>query len=336
MGPSQSIHMWSRCHHCGMNPVVGTLFRCETCPLGPEIDLCSACYEGYQAGRIPHPDPDSPEAGGPGAHHFARIENSPAEQGQAWLNVACPATPPPRVSDAFLVRPEFRFGRESVFGGYGFVVWYQAHPLLLTALHVMDELIKLKRIDATSGNPHYSGQELPAVVTSVRMYNVLKDQWPLFELGNAGPMLVLPDARTPYDEPFVFGDIAAFHLPFLGVLNVEQLAEREPEVGQPIWLAANMPDRSRTRRAVCVEKTSRSFVFRYDEAKKMPPHSSGAPLLDEDGAVVGINTGLGCLGGYEIGHANPVSSIRAHLAQALPPPPDYRGEATGRSQDMWD
>jgi len=84
-----------------------------------------------------------------------------------------------------------------------------------------------------------------------------------------------------------------------------------------VWLAAAMPDGSRTRRGVCVEKTDRTFIFRYDETKEIPKHSSGAPILDRHGEVVGINTGLGRFGDHEFGHANPVSSIRAHLEGAV-------------------
>ena len=66
-----------------------------------------------------------------------------------------------------------------------------------------------------------------------------------------------------------------------------------------------------------MEKTPHSFVFRYDESKEMPTRPSGAPILDEDGAVVGINTGFGRLEGHDIGHANPLRSIRLHLGQSL-------------------
>ena len=135
----------------------------------------------------------------------------------------------------------------------------------------------------------------------------------LHELGDAGAMLLLPNARTADEEPFAWRDIAAFRVKPQDGLTAVPLAEEEPEPGDPVWLAAAMPDRSRTRRAVCVEKTPRSFIFRYEEAKELPQHSSGAPILDAHGAVVGINTGLGRFAGREFGHANPLSSIRAHL-----------------------
>jgi hypothetical protein len=66
-----------------------------------------------------------------------------------------------------------------------------------------------------------------------------------------------------------------------------------------------------------VEKTQRSFVFRYEEAKEIPKYTSGAPILDRRGDVVGINTGIGRISGREFGHANPLSSILAHLEGAL-------------------
>jgi hypothetical protein len=186
----------------------------------------------------------------------------------------------------------------------------------------MDELMKRKGIDTTSRNANYSGEEPTAYVSSVRLYDVLKEQWPLFELGNAGSMLVLPHARTADEEPVAFRDIAAFRVAPTCLVNVGLLAERDPEPGEPVWLAAAMPDRSRTRRAVCVERTSRSLIFRYTESKEMAKHSSGAPILDESGCVVGINTGLGRYEGYEFGHANPVSSIRTHLSEAVAAPLD--------------
>jgi hypothetical protein len=204
-----------------------------------------------------------------------------------------------------------------VFGGYAFVALFGSRAVLLTALHVMDELIKWKSVDTTARNPSYTGAELPAHITSVRLYNLLKSPWALHELGPAGPMLVLPNARTADNEPFAFRDIAAFHVRHPQGLHPVPLATKEPAPGDPVWLAGAMPDGTRTRRAVCVEATPRTFIFRYEEAKEIPKHSSGSAILDKDGAIVGINTGLGRFGEHEFGHANPLSSIRAHLEGAL-------------------
>jgi hypothetical protein len=316
MSSPDVIHVWSHCHNCGLSPIIGPCFRCETCPLGPDSDLCTTCYEGYRDGWVVHPD-EAVTVPKPGTHHFRCLEGTPPELLAPWLSIRGAAAASPEVPSGFLVRPEFRSGQQSVFGGYAFVVLFGARAILLTALHVMDELIKAKGIDTTARSPRYTGAELPAHVTSVRLYNLLKSPWALHELSPAGPMLVLPDARTADDEPFSHRDIAAFHVPHPRGLHPLPLAGREPEPGDPVWLAGAMPDGTLTRRAVCVEKSSRTFIFRYEEAKELPKYSSGSAILDREGAVVGINTGLGRFEGHEFGHANPLSSIRAHLEAAL-------------------
>src|SRR5919201_3732442 len=40
---SELIHIWYRCHNCGMQPIVGQRFECQTCPSGPDNDLCEKC-----------------------------------------------------------------------------------------------------------------------------------------------------------------------------------------------------------------------------------------------------------------------------------------------------
>jgi hypothetical protein len=314
---TQAIHIWNRCHWCGKYPITGLCFRCKSCPLGPNIDLCSNCYAGYLEGSVTHPSPHALETADREAHRFTQIKGSAPETYIQWLDVPSFQQPPPGIPPGFLVRPEFRSGRYSTFGGYGFITSFGPYTLLLTALHVMDELIKSKRIDTTIRNASYTGEELPKYVTSVRLYDVLQKHWMLHELGDAGPMVALPNARTAYDEPSAFRDIAAFRVKPQERFSPLPLANDEPQPGDPVWLAASMPDGSRTRRAVCVENSPRGFIFRYEESKEMPKHSSGAPIVDLDDTVAGINTGLGRLGHYEIGHANPLSSIRAHLTEAL-------------------
>lgn len=316
MSPSETIHVWSRCHNCGLNPIVGPCFRCETCPLGPDSDLCSTCHEGYRIGRVVHPV-ESVTVPKLRTHVFGCPEGARAATLAPWLSVPRYSFPAPPVPSGFLVRPEFLTGHQSVFGGHAFVALYGSQAILLTALHVMDELIKSKGLDATARNTSYTGAELPAHVTAVRLYNLLEKPWALHELGTAGPMLVLPHARTADDEPFSFRDIAAFRVPHQRGLQPIPLATREPKPGDPVWLTGAMPDGTRTRRAVCVEVTARTFIFRYEEAKEVPKYCSGAAILDKDGEVVGINTGLGRFGGHEFGHAVPPSSIRAHLEASL-------------------
>jgi len=322
MEPDHNLfHLWNNCNACGMSPIFGKRYECVTCPLGPDSDLCGACHEKVMQGELKHPPPDNrlaSDAGGE-AHRFRCYEGTPTGEAEPWFHVPHAMLAAPNIADGFVVRPEFCSGFESTFAGYGFVVKAPGFetPLLLTALHVMDEMIKKKGIDMSGGNGAYTGRELPAVLTGVNLYNVYAANWMIASLGEAGPMLVLPEANLDAPEPLSDGDIAAFRVANPQGLAPAELAPGPPRVGQPIWLAACKGNGATQRaiKAVVVKQDERSLVFRYAE-NKLPPFTSGAPLIDAQGRVVGINVGGGDYREQRFGHANHVANIRRHLAQA--------------------
>ena len=61
-------------------------------------------------------------------------------------------------------------------------------------------------------------------------------------------------------------------------------------------------------------------MFRYRDASDHPRFTSGAPLLNAAGEVVGINVGKGEIRGHTVGHANHVASLRRHLREAVQVP----------------
>ena len=319
---AESIHVWNHCHHCGENPIVGLRYQCRSCPAGPHNDLCETCYEKLLKGEITHPAEYSPGAGMVIAnHHFDVFEGKPVAMFEKWLRVSHPAAPDPAVTDHFVVRPVFCSQGDAAIGGYAFVVSLEdhTHPLLLTALHVMDEMIKKKGIDCTGKNKNYTGKELPAVITEVNIYDVFAPQWMMAPLGLAGPMLILPGAGTGEEEPVSDRDIAAFHIKEADIrnLNSRPLAQQAPGVGEPVWLTGKREDQpgKRTMKAVVTEKAERSFVFMFEDREaERPKSSSGAPILNKNGDVVGINVGGGRFKGEKFGHANHVENIRKHLS----------------------
>ncbi len=318
MKTTENIHIWQRCHGCGSKPIVGPRFHCENCPDGPDNDLCGPCYAQYHNGSISHPPKDNYHSQPPkGAHRFTQWEGNPDHQYESWLLGEPPSVPSPEVPDGFLIRPEFCAGYDSCFAGYGFAVTTPRGPLVLTALHTMDELIKLKGIDTRNENSQYTGREIPAFITRVHLYDVLKEKWMLHSLGEAEEMVVLPEARTHHEEPYSQQDIAAFRARTNDFLKPCRLAPQTPGWGEPVWLAANLPGQRRTLEAMVVEKTDRCFVFRFEQGEEGPKYSSGAPILNRAGEVVGINVGEGCYRDRLFGHANHVESIRRHLASEL-------------------
>jgi hypothetical protein len=166
-----------------------------------------------------------------------------------------------------VVRPEFQSERESFFGSYAFVLAAEdgGQPLVITALHVLDELAKFRGIDCSDNNSSYTGRELPRYVTSVQLYDPFAPNWMLSQLGAAGNMLLLPHARICSNEPYSQHDIAAFRVAPPSIFQPARLATTRPTVGEPIWLAVNL-GRGATERAgqaVVVESGDQTLVFRF-------------------------------------------------------------------------
>lgn len=320
-GPDQ-VHVWKCCHACDASPIVGAAFECQTCPDGPDNDLCERCYAAYRVGRAQHPKPGSLAGlGGVRAgeqHRFTRRPGRSRLECSPWNDVPDAGGTAPPIPDHFVVRPELRASKESFIGSYGCVVAGQPN-LLLTCLHVMSGLIQAAQIDASANNPSYSGQELPRVVTGVNLYDVFAPHWMGALLGRGTAMLALPEARTKEEEPFSQRDLAAFVVDRAARVTPVPLAQRVPEVGEPIWLAVKLEggQQRRTIGAVVVEQTEATFIFRYlDDATGMPRFASGAPLVNRAGEVVAINVGMGRLDGRSFGHGIHADSIRRHLNMA--------------------
>jgi len=312
---AELVHIWNRCHACGAAPIIGPRFACQTCPTGADNDLCATCYQLFKRGQIEHPSPEAREAPA-GRHLFRAFEGIERERALPWLAAPWSAALAPRVPDRSVVRPEFRSGGESFFGSYAFVVVLEnGGPLLLTALHVLDELAKFRGIDCSDKNVSYTGGELPHQITDVQLYDPFAANWVLNRLGAARDMLPLPDARICSNEPYSQQDIAAFRLVPSSVFQPLRLATAPPRVGEPIWLAVNLGHgaRQRAEQAVTVEITDKTFIFRF-AAHDLPLYTSGAPLLNRTGEVVGINVGGGTFEKQKLGHGVSVLSVR-HLLE---------------------
>ncbi len=317
-----TIHLWNHCHHCGQDPIIGLRYECQTCPIGPDADFCSACHALIQQGAIAHPSSKhslAHETIGQ-VHRFIAHEGTSSAPLAGWLEVPVPVAAAPSLANGAVVRPEFCVGFESSFASYAFSVYNptDGRPLLLTAIHVMDELLRKQGVDAHGDNAAYSGRELPAKLTHVNLYDVFAANWMLSFLGKTGRMLVLPGARLRDPEPRSDRDIAAFAIDDPSGLAPLQLSAAPPSPGDPLWLAASFGGGHSQRlfKAVVVEVWDQGMIFRYEDEADGPKYTSGAPLLDSKGQVAALNVGGGRYGGKRFGHGNHVANIRSHLASA--------------------
>jgi Trypsin-like peptidase domain/Zinc finger, ZZ type len=312
-----TIHIWNHCHSCGAQPIVGIRFECQVCPAGPDNDLCELCYRQFLKGAVKHPRMrrglNLPEL----QHRFLEFQGKLGSEYVPWLALSRSGLPAPPIPDHFLIRPEFQCGRQSFLGTYAFAATHrnESKQLLLTALHVLDDVAKSYSVDCSTSNFSYTGTELPAVITQVRLYDAFADNWVLAELGSADSMLVLPSARVGEPEPCSKQDIAGFRVDPHTSLNAAKIADRDPAVGEAVWLVANQFAK-RSFEAIVVEPVKDSFIFRFRSTKALSKNTSGAPLVNSDGEIVGINVGAGFFEGHWFGHGNFATSIRSHLDSA--------------------
>jgi hypothetical protein len=181
----------------------------------------------------------------------------------------------------------------------------------------MDELIKSNGLSCSGDNHHYTGEELPELVTEVNLYDVFAEKWMLAFLSSAGPMLKLCDARVGDEEPYSQRDIAAFQISDTASLYPAKLADALPCPGESLWLIASSGEGANPMKATVVECSDQTLIFRFAAKENKFHFTSGAPLLNVRGEVVGINIGAGYFEDRRFGHANHVGSIRRHLN--LPP-----------------
>ena len=316
---SDQVHVWYRCHGCDAAPIVGVRHHCHSCPEGPDNSLCQRCYESYRSGSLAHPKPDSAFAHLTlPTHEFREYAGTSREGCAAWARVPDTVCAAPAVPDRFVFRPEFSRGDVSTIGPYAFALEAPPWRLVVTALHVLHELAVVAAHVPAGG---------PCLVDRVELYDVFAPRWMFARVGSAGEMLVLPLAGTDDEEPYCQRDIAAFAVseggqgrhgsPFTHV----PLASRRPDVGDPLWLAANTDTSARVRAAVVVESSERALIFRFADSTPTRRATSGAPLIDRHGHVAGINIGGGDLDGRELGHALHADSLRGQLAAASRPTP---------------
>ncbi len=319
-----NLHLWNRCHECGSQPIVGQRFECQTCPAGPDRDLCSGCYARFLGGLVKHPKlRRGSTLFDNGKHHFREWQGvADPEQLASWLSVPETTAREPQVPNAFLLRPELQSGDDSFLGTYAFAIAHERapHGFLCTALHVLDELARNSGVDCSVDNPNYTGRELPAIVSKVVVYDAFAPDWILAEAGSARRMIVVPNARTGDPEPFCQRDTALFALAPGGKLQLGKLTAGVPSLGQPLWLVASPGPKGHERRtipAVVVASAPEVLVFRFTAREAPPRNTSGAPLIDSSGQVVGINVGCGGFSDYYFGHAVHAASIHRLIASSV-------------------
>ena len=215
------------------------------------------------------------------------------------------AVPPSADLDA-VFRPSFTTTEGEIDAGSGFLVrWPDGRVLLLTAHHLLGTAGGMSR--------EYTGAELSGgVVTGVTAASV--DDENIVIASNR--MVDLPGAVS--GDVDIRRDLAAFEVTDAADAAVLELAESPPAPGDRVYLLAETDQPgSRIYPAVLAARGKVPFLrFEYDDEVALKA-TSGAPVLNSDGRVVGINIGGDESKSPVEGHANSIETFVPMLRKGL-------------------
>ncbi|MFG1610172.1 serine protease [Actinoplanes sp. NPDC049265] len=213
---------------------------------------------------------------------------------------------PPSVDLDAVFRPTFTTTEGEIDAGSGFLIrWPDGPVLLLTAHHLLGTTGGMSR--------EYTGAELAGVVTGVTAASVDDEN---IEVASS-TMVDLPEAVS--SDVDIRRDIAAFQVAGTSGATVLELAAAPPKPGDRVYLLAET-DKPGSRIYPAVETAKRGtpyLQFEYDDEVTLKA-TSGAPILNSDGKVVGINIGGDESKSPAEGHANSIETfvplLRKHLS----------------------
>ncbi len=313
----EDIHIWQQCSNCDLRPIIGVRYECQTCPTGPNIDLCESCYEAFTLGKITHPKHKNTYSSFPeptNTHTFKKCIGTSykSEQIQQWQSLNSENITNPKLPKGFVVRPIFNCGSNFLIGSAGFVIKYNEKLLFVTAIHVLDSIVKALNYAPTSEKSLSSF--ISDKISSIDLFDIFSDNWMINMVGKADHMYDIKNAKIGDIEPYCDNDIAIFNVTECDALSPQVLASEPPKLGDRVWQAFPSTDnKHHIHAATIVEINKESLIFKYDHKGQIMEGGSGSPLLNENGEVIGILVGGGHYDGIEYGYCNQLSNIQNHL-----------------------
>jgi len=234
-----------------------------------------------------------------------------------------PDAPPPHVAGA-ICRPEFQTAQGNFAAGTAFVARSRGRQKSQTVLVTAHHLFGPDGGLATQ----IGWKQLPGFVRSVRCAQPRREGL----VFSATAPLAVPDARPQSDEGPA-RDVAVFRLPDAKITALELHTGKLP-LKRRVWLAAQVkagePPEKLLHRATLVTADREWIEFEYDNSELDPTATSGAPVVDEKGRVIGINIGARIEGKKLIGVAQSaavvLNAVDSALARAIQPSVEGDGE----------
>jgi len=215
----------------------------------------------------------------------------------------------PKPDPNVVTLPTFIFDqRHAITAGVAFLVEEQGQRYMVTAYHVLGPAGGLKTRIAPRDVPH----EVKAIV------GLCLGDTNTVVVG--APVLPVPDARS-FDQAGGEGDVTFAVVPGSGGAQGLKLSDKLPKVGERVWLFLRLVDRDRpTLYPATVSEAAATYVqYTMEEPSLNLRASSGAPVLNKDGAVVAMHLGYGKKSDELSCIAAPAAAIRQRLLAAKQP-----------------
>lgn len=216
---------------------------------------------------------------------------------------ACAQDKQPDTATQAICRPQFLVDGGALDAGTGFVIDLpgKTGPYLLSALHLFGP----------------NGGMAADVPWNAMPARAKLGQCKAFVDGAAwkgGAALPVPAA------PLTTRDVAAFPLDpaSLGKAPHLKFAAAPPKPGEPVWLVAQVIGAPRAlllHRATVLPGEPDLLSFRYDDPTVEIRATSGAPIVNAAGEVVGLNLGGQMRGKDMVGIADTAAEVQAALAK---------------------
>ena len=209
----------------------------------------------------------------------------------------------PSLEAVELFRPVFNTNEGEVAAGTAFLAEHQQQTYLITAHHLIGQAGGLDR--------DYTGAELDGFLHSVDGESIEQNA----DTITSTALVLIPEAESVTNESGQ-NDVLIFKAENNPNLVPLKLSNSLPSVGETVWLYAELANRDRLLHQAEVVESDRDFLtLSYQDTDLNLRASSGAPILNAQKEVVGINLAGGLQSGELIGWANPGSSIIAKIEQ---------------------
>jgi len=212
----------------------------------------------------------------------------------------------PILAENSILKPKFELKDKTFEAGTAFAIELEDEKvsLVLTAYHLFGESGGLE-------------EEIPAsVLPEVFKKATFKEAYNDTPCGECEKVLKIEDADT---NPNVDKDIVAIYFGEKLKANRLKLSSKLPRKGETVWLAAPtmLGVEPKLHKATVKLASDKMLYFEYEEKDIILMATSGAPIVNASGEVVGLNIGGGEQEGKTIGVANPCTSMLKMIKKAL-------------------